>query len=200
MDEIKEIFDKAYDLSDKISKDLKELEELIWKNYQLPIDAKIDFPQGVLRRAENIRICLPFINDGVLKTNLSYHLMLADFYDWFLNRFGISLTGQEMLIKESICLYGNICAAVFKDVVSKNKKVKECIKSLFEQGIINENLKNNLEWLWATRNKEHIEDLEEWEFKKYSLDDYKRASDTWKLLMGSLLSSNPRSKGVTDGQ
>jgi len=199
MDDIQEIFDKAYDLSDKISKDLKELEELIWKNYQLPIDAKINFPQGVLRRAENIRIFLPFINDGVLKTNLSYHLMLADFYDWFLNRFDISLTGQEMLIKDAICLYGNLCAAVVKALAEK-KGVKPCIRHLFEKGIINEKLKGDLEWLWNTRNNEHIEGLEEWEFKKYSLDDYKRASDTWKLLMGSLLSSNPRSKGVTDGQ
>lgn len=200
MDEIKEIFDKAYDLSNKISKDLKELEELIWKNYQLPINAKINFPQGVLRRAEEKRTLLSFISSDVLKRNLSYHLMLADFYNWFLNRFDISLTGQEILIKESICLYGNITAALLKDVVSKNKNVKECIDALFEQEIIDENLKEELEWLWDIRNKEHIEGLEEWEFKKYSVEDFNRASGTWDALLGSLLGNNLQQRGAENGR
>jgi hypothetical protein len=187
MDEIENILNKAEELSDKISTNLKELEDLIYKNSGLPIDIKINFPQGVLRKAENIRAFLPFIKSDVLKRNLSYHLMLADFYGWFLNRFNITLTGQEMLIKEGICLYGNICAAILKDAVSKNKSVNKCIETLFNKGVIDENLKNDLEWLWEVRNKEHIEGLEEWEFRKYKIDDFNRACSIFDALFYALI-------------
>ena len=199
MDEIKDIFDKAYDLCEKISKDLKELEDLIWKNYQFPIEAKIDFPQGILKRAEEKRTLLSFINSDVLKRNLSYHLMLADFYNWFLTRFDISLTGQEMLIKEAVCLYGNICAAIVKAVVG-GKGVKPCISDLFENGVINEQLREDLEWLWDTRNKEHIENLKEWEYKKYTMDDYNRAVKVWDTLLGSLLEKYSKKTGDENGK
>jgi len=156
MDNIEEDLKESVNLSYNISKELKNLEDLFRKNNFSDSDIKIKFPQGVLRKAADIRGWLPFLDDEVLKRNLSYHLMLADFYKWFLERFKILYTGREMLIKEGICLYGNICAAVLKAIVSKNKSVKRCIESLFKQGIVDEKLKNDLQWLWDARCKEHI--------------------------------------------
>jgi len=199
VDPIEEELNKIFDLSDKISKDLKELEDLILKNGFYGLDIKIKFPQGVLRKAADIRVWLSFLNDDVLKRNLAYHLMLADFYSWFLNRFGISLTGQEMLIKDAICLYGNICAAVVKAVAEKNR-VKPCIRHLFENGVISEKLKEDLEWLWNTRNKEHIENLKEWEYKKYTMDDYNRAVNAWDALLGMLLGKDSKQMGDENGK
>lgn len=163
----KEISDKLQELES--SKDKLEVEQF-----------KIEFPHGVLRRAASFRNELTFIADETLKRNISYHLILADFYKWFLGRFNIGLTAREMLIKEVICLYGNVCAAVVRNITKKG--VKPSIQQLRKRGIIDDELKEGLLWLWNTRCKEHIETLREWEYNKYSISDFEKAAQLWKSL------------------
>lgn len=145
---------------------------------------KIDFPRGVLGVATKFRDELTFIADETLKRNISYHLILADFYTWFLGRFNIGLTAREMLIKEVICLYGNVCAAVIRTIAKKG--VKPSIQQLHKREIINDELKEGLLWLWNTRCKEHIENLRDWEYNKYSISDFERASQLWGSLKEQL--------------
>lgn len=162
------------ELSNKLQKLESSTKELKGKSF------KINFPRGVLGVATKFRGELTFIADETLKRNISYHLILADFYKWFLSRFSIWLTAREMLIKEVICLYGNICAAVVRTI--EKKGVNPSIIQLHKREIIDDKLKEGLLWLWDTRCKEHIENLREWEYNKYSLSDFERASSLWEIL------------------
>ncbi|MEM3473710.1 MAG: hypothetical protein QXE05_05675 [Nitrososphaeria archaeon] len=178
------------ELVEEISKDLKDFEALLkgkWKFNAPPEELKIDLPKGIFDTADDKRKELVFIENEVIKTNVSYHLMLLDFYEWLLNRFKIGLTFREMLIKESICLIGNICAALVKKLPGiDGKGVKPCFDKLKNKGVIDDKLREDLIWIWNTRNKEHIENLPEREYRKYNEGNYKKAREALSSLINAL--------------
>jgi len=154
---------------------------------------KIRFPKGVLRKAKDIRKELDFISTGTLRRNIAYHLILADFYNWLLNRFYIGLTLKEMLIKETIALYGNIMAAVVFNVANQieptdeRRGIKKACSILINHNIIEKDLKDDILWVWGIRNKVHIEGLKEWEYNKYEMIDLERTLFVWNELKISLI-------------
>ena len=178
------------ELVNKISQDLQILEDKLRHSEIEKVD--IRFPRGYLRKASNFRKRLYFIKNETLKRNLAYHFMLSDVYRWILNRFDLSLTAKEMIIKEGLALLGNIMAAIVKEITSKidpngNKHgVKASITVLVEREIITEELGKDLKWLWGVRCKEHIENLKDWEYQKYSLNDYNKAIKIWHALEDQL--------------
>jgi len=108
-------------IENQIGGKIDELERLIKEDNIEKV--KIPFPCGVIRKADYFRNELYFIDDYTLNTNVAYHLMLGDFYDWLFNRFNIGLTVKEMLIKQVICLYANIIEAISKYIVTKLRPI-----------------------------------------------------------------------------
>ncbi len=163
---------------EKISKKLQELENLLKDEGVEKVN--IQFPRGVIRKANDFRNRLEFIDDDIFKTNVAYSLMLTDVYRWILNRFDIGLTAQEMLIKEGISLLGNIIEAILRHIVDKEKGFKSCCSELVKRGIINSKQKEDLIWLWNMRCKQHLATLPEKEYRKYTLEHYNKAIILWK--------------------
>lgn len=172
----------------ELSKNFKQLERLIKDNKMERVN--IEFPRGVIREAHEYRAQLLFIEDGIFKRNIAYHLMLNDVYRWVLNRFDIALTAKEMIIKGGICLFGNIIAAIVKNLAQKittsRMGFKPATTLLTKKGIITKDLKKELHWVWGIRNKEHIESLIDREYYKYKSEDYDRAIRTWHALVEQL--------------
>ena len=173
----------------EIGRLFSEMEEYIRNNSIEKVS--IRFPRGVLRKADDFRSELYFIDDSTFKTNIAYHLMLTDLYHWFLNRFDIGLTAQEMLIKAEFCLYGNICGAIAQCFDKKllnleQVGVKRALSALIKNGIIDEDLKKRIMDIWGQRNKEHILSLKEKEYDKYNLEKYDKTVFTWREFKKSL--------------
>lgn len=160
----------------------------------------IRFPRGILRTADYFRRELYFIDNPTFQSNLAYHLMLSDLYRWLLNRFDVKLTAQEMLIKEGICLFGNICGDISqyygKKILNSNNSVgvKKSLSLLKDNEIIDQDLKKKIEYLWGQRNKEHISSLKALEFNRYDLSKYNNAVDTWKEFKKALQKAKDNGK------
>jgi hypothetical protein len=173
-------------LVDQIGESFQILEKILKKENIKKVD--IHFPRGVIRTAKFFRDRLTFLKKETLKRNIAYHLILTDVYQWLLNRFDIELTGKEMIIKEGICLYGNIIAAIIVPIAQQLLKIEKgtgfnkAASVLVEHEIIPPEFKKELVWLWSVRYKEHIENLQDWECEKYYLEDYNRAVLIWQML------------------
>ena len=141
--------------------------------------AKIRLPRGFIRTAVHFRERLNFLNDKTLVRNISYALILSDVYRWLLNRTDVAGTAKEMIIKEGICLVGSLCESITKDVltgiVGKKKGYKDRTQYLVDSGIIGAALQTELDWVWNTRNNEHLFLVEIREHEHYRLSDYNRA-------------------------
>jgi len=95
-----------------------------------------------------------------------------------------------MIIKEGICLVGSICESVTKDVlegvVGKKRGYKDRTQYLSDNEIIDGDLKDELDWVWDTRNNEHLFLVEIREHEHYKLPDYNRAIRALKKLRDQL--------------
>jgi len=174
----------------RISSDLQTLEELLQAGDIERVE--IRFPRGIIRRADEFKNRLIFIQGYVLKTNVAYHLMLSDVYRWILNRFDISLTAKEMLIKEGISLIGNIIESIVKYIATNIEKpsseigFKRACTIIAKHGVITSEQKEELTWIWGMRCKEHILNLKNTEYNKYTIEHYNKAIRVWHNLESAL--------------
>ena len=78
---------------EEVEKWIEEVGTKLW-NIDMAIeqgiktDKKIFFHPGIIKTAYAHRNEVWFIDDYILKSNIAYELMILDFYDWFLNRWG----------------------------------------------------------------------------------------------------------------
>ena len=172
----------------RASTDLQEIQSYLGQENHA--NAKVQFPRGFIRTASHFRQRLHFLNDKTLLRNVSYALILSDVYRWLLNRTDIAGTAREMIIKEGICLVGSLCESITKDVltgvVGKKKGYKDRTRHLFENGVIDEILRTELDWVWDTRNNEHLFLVEIREHEHYKLSDYNRAIKVLRSLQEKL--------------
>jgi hypothetical protein len=172
----------------RVSGDLQAIQNyLVQENHP---NAKVRFPRGFIRTAAHFRQRFNFLNDETLRRNVAYTLILSDTYRWLLNRTDISGTAKEMIIKEGICLVGSLCESLTKDVladvVGKKRGYKDRTQYLLENQIIGAALKIELDWVWDTRNNEHLFLVEIREHEHYSLLDYNRAIRSLRQLRDQL--------------
>lgn len=172
----------------RISNDLREIQNYLGQEDHT--EAKIIFPRGYIRKAAHFRSRFTFLRDETLRRNVAYSLILSDVYRWLLNRSDISGTAKEMVIKEGICLVGSLCESVTKNVldgvVGKKKGYKYRTQYLLDNAIIDAALKEELDWVWDTRNNEHLFLVEIREHEHYKLADYNRAIKALKNLRNKL--------------
>lgn len=172
----------------RVSKDMQDIQNYLGQNSNdLGV---VKFPHGFVRTAAYFRSTLVFINNQTLKANLSYGLILSDVFRWILNRTSIQGTAKEMIIKEGICLFASLTESTTKNFldgkVSNKLGFKARTKHLHSREIIDEQLKSDLDWLWDTRNNEHVYMVDIREHGHYKVRDYNRALSTFSRLRDQL--------------
>jgi hypothetical protein len=155
---------------------------------------KVRFPRGYLLTAQEIRNTLPHIKNTILLKNMSYALMTADVYRWLVIRTDIAGIAKEMIIKEGICILGFVCESLTKHflttnrLISNKKGYKDRTAKLVQLGIIDTDLKNELDWIWDKRGNEHLFLVEYIENDHYKVEDYNRARKSFHSLRDALKS------------
>lgn len=151
---------------------------------------KIRFPHGYLRTAAQFRLRLSFIVDDTLRTNMAYSLIEADLLTWLINRTRITGTLKEMLIKSGIIKMGALAEAGMRHRtrgrINKDLNFKPRCRRMVSIGIIDQDLCDDLEWLWDTRGNIHLYLLGDVEYHRYTERDYDRAFNITRRLFESL--------------
>lgn len=140
---------------------------------------KIRFPRGYIRTADHFRSRLLFILDRDDRDNLAYALILTDVYRWLTNRTDLFGTAREMVLKSGIVLTGSICETLAVKytvgLIGRTCRFKLRCTRMAAYGVITEELRDELHWLWDTRSAIHICDVKVREYERYNIADYNRA-------------------------
>jgi hypothetical protein len=163
-----------------------ELNDLNWAECD---EAKVRFPRGFIRSASLQRARFPFLSNPALKSNLAYTLILSDVILWVKLRTDVWGTPQEMLTKLYVFLIGTLCESItkeyFKDSCGKGFKPRN--EYMLIKKIIDEELKNDLDWLWDTRNRMHLFQLEDREYENnYNNSCHEKCVKTYRSLLKAL--------------
>ena len=158
-------------------------------------DARVKFPRGFIRTASSQKLRINFIKNKKLRDNLSYTLMLSDTILWLINRTDIASIAKEMLIKLYIFIGGSLVESITKDYLSsstlKKYSYKKRTQYLLNKKIINSQAKDDLDWMWDTRNKMHIFMLDSHEYiNTYDYESHVRCTKTFRELIDSLNNHN----------
>lgn len=153
--------------------------------------AKVRFPRGYIRTASFQRKRLHFISEPNLRSNLAYTLILSDVITWLLFRTDIMSTAAEMLRKLYLFLAGTLAESITQNYLKGkcNKSYKKRIEFLINNNIISRELKDDLDWLWDSRNKMHLFLLNKKEYENdYNIDSHKRCVRAVRGLLKALQS------------
>ena len=162
---------------------LQEIQDYCGRKYNA--SARARFPRRFLRTAAEQRGRLSFVENNDLKSNLSYSLILSDTIHWLLTRTDIAATAKEMLIKLHIFIGRALIESITKDylkgVRTPQKTYKNRTLSLKDKGIIDARLKEDLDWIWDTRNNIHLFGLTEREYvNEYNTTSQSRAAKAFR--------------------
>lgn len=151
--------------------------------------AKVRFPRGYIRTANYQRDRLHFITNKDLRSNLAYTLILSDTITWLLFRTDIMSTAAEMLRKLYLFLAGTLTESITQNYLKGkcNKSYKKRTEFLLNTNIISSELKNDLDWLWDSRNKMHLFLLTKKEYENdYNVESHRRCVRAVRGLLKSL--------------
>ena len=156
---------------------------------------RLRFPRGFLPTAAKHRQKLAFVEDATLKANLSYALMTHDVLRWLFVHTDLSGQAQEMLIKEAVCLIGNLCESLSLrpgvEGLGRNSGFRRRVARYLELGTINQGLHDDLDWLWGKRNQEHLADVPFREWSHYTRRDWIKSVKTYKAFRDALSARYP---------
>lgn len=186
------------DAIDEVGGRLQEINDYLATNPTAT--GRIRFPRGYLRTAAFFRSYLTFIADKNLVRNLSYAFMLYDVFKWILMRTDLSGTARDMVLKNAIVLIGSIAESLARGatagIIGARHNYKERTQRMVERGIISENLKTELDWLWDMRGGIHIYVMENSEYDHYRMEHFERAKLAASNLRDALASYHLSSKSV----
>jgi len=98
-----------------------------------------------------------------------------------------------MLIKNCIVVFGSICESMArastKGVIGKEHKFKTRTMRMVDKGMITEDLRSRLDWLWDKRQSIHIYLISPPEDGLYKHSDYMKAKSTTYDLLDALETS-----------
>lgn len=152
-------------------------------------EAKVRFPRGFIRQASLQRKRLAFVEDRALKDNLAYTLILSDVVLWLKLRTDLWGTPKEMLTKLYVFLVGTLAESITKEYLEGicGKNFKKRNEFMVENGVIDEALQADLDWLWDTRNRMHLFQLDSREYENdYDHECHKRCVRTFRRLISAL--------------
>ena len=109
---------------------------------------------------------------------------------WIVFHTDLSGQAQEMLIKEAVCLLGNICESItiFPNEygLGRGAGFLRRIQRFQALNVIDEEVVEVLTWLWGKRNQEHLYDIPFREWSHYTEDDWVRSVAAYLLLRDGL--------------
>lgn len=167
---------------------LQEIHNYVERDFSK--SAKVRFPRGYIRTAAEARSRIRFVKDVNLRSNVSYTMLLSDVQHWLLVRTDLSGTAKEMIIKLQMFLLGSITESLTKVFLKGKCGGNFCKRTAYlkEHGIISEQLRIDIDWVWEMRNKMHLflVDNSEWQSSDYSVTNHNRAVRTFKSLLDKL--------------
>lgn len=152
-------------------------------------ESKVRFPRGFIRSAAYQRSRFPFLSCNNLKSNIAYTLMLSDTILWLALRTDLSGMAKDMLYKLFIFLVGAVAESTTKEYLKGicGKHYKKRTEYLLDNGIIEAQLKAELDWLWDTRNRMHLFQLEGREYENdYCQENHHRAISAFRGMLQAL--------------
>ena len=169
-------------------------------------EAQIRFPRGFIRTAAYQRSRFSFLDNYNLKSNIAYTLMLSDTILWLAVRTDVGGIAREMLTKLFIFLVGTIMESVTKEYLRGvcGRHYGARARFLREQGVIDENLETDVCWVWETRNRMHLFQLDSREYHNdYNEQNHQRAIRAFRGLLAALERRGPFGEhsrpGISDG-
>lgn len=172
-----------------------EANDLNWSECS---EAKVRFPRGFIRQAGLQRKRLEFLENRALKDNLAYTLILSDVVLWLKIRTDLWGTPKEMLTKLYVFLIGTLVESITKEYLEGicGKNFKKRNEFLVEKGVIDEQLQVDLDWLWDTRNRMHLFQLDAREYENdYDEKCHRRCVKTFRSLLAALRAKGPLNAG-----
>ena len=152
--------------------------------------ARLRFPRGYIRTAYYTRQRLEFVQNEVLRRNVSYAIMTHDVLRWLAFRTDIAGQAKEMLIKEAVCLIGTVCESISifpgEQGLGRNAGFRNRVRRLRDLNVLDDPAVELLEWLWDKRNQEHLYDLPFREWGHYVEADWLRSVEAYQTLTGAL--------------
>lgn len=157
-------------------------------------EARVRFPRGFIRTAAYQRSRFPFLADHALKSNIAYTLILSDTILWLAVRTDVGGTARDMLNKLFIFLVGSIIESVTKvylrGICGRNFEAR--LTFLVENAVITQNLKDEICWVWETRNRMHLFQLEGREYENdYNEENHTRTIAAFRGLLAALEARGP---------
>jgi hypothetical protein len=152
-------------------------------------DAKVRFPRGFIRPAGQHRRRLQFVADDALRDNLAYTLILSDTVLWLRLRTDLWGVPKEMLTKLYVFLIGSMVESITKEYLAGlcGQNYNRRLLYLVNAEVIAPELSEELEWLWDTRNRMHLFQLEAREYEnEYDRECHHRCVRAFRSLLTSL--------------
>lgn len=175
-------------LTNQADEALQEIQNALGRDERTA--GKVRFPRGFLQAAGKIRMHLRFVNRNVVRNNIAYTLMLHDVHLWLLRRTDLAGLARDMLVKACLTSLGSVAEALlidhFTGRMGRRQKFTSRTKRLVDEGVICQQLKEDLDWLWGMRCRQHLYELMTAEFDFYRLEDHKRARATLSALVKAL--------------
>ena len=138
-------------------------------------DAKVRFPRGVMKTADEYRALCPGYLDLKKASSCAYTFMYLDVLWWLTKRTDINLTAKEMALKSAIIALATIAEAVLtiksQPGFGTNQEFKNQLNSALQLALIDDTDRKELSRLWDNRNNVHLKRLDTSEFGKYVSDD-----------------------------
>jgi hypothetical protein len=152
--------------------------------------AKMRFPRGFIKRVATFDAKLWFVANQTLRRNISYALIHREVYRWLLRRTSLFGIAEEMIVKQVICLTGNCMESTIRGyygaAAGQQTRVKRLVGRLEREGVIDEDLRDDLDWVWDTRGKTHLFLVKDYEIGVYHLTDATLAASAYEKLILAL--------------
>ena len=141
---------------------------------------KVRFPRGFLGTAYSHSKKFDWIENDVLKRNMSYQYIFYDVLRWVSNRTDITATAREMLYKHSIVVVSSVAEglidAAAKQLEFVERRFPKQLNRLLKEKVITQKEHDEIVWMWEVRQSVHVHIVDDLEWKKYSVTDARRAS------------------------
>ena len=140
---------------------------------------RVRFPRGYLKTVHARIGRFTWINDDTLKRNLCYHLIFSDVLRWLLNRTDLAGVAHGMVVKHTIALMGSVVESLtmtaMKQLGHGRRNYAKRVECLFDEGLLDAALRNELLWLWEARSGVHVYEVTDLELDTYRVADSNRA-------------------------
>lgn len=162
-------FQKSVDI---VSEHLQAITDFARHNNSERLAARIKFPRRYFKTVYTIKKKFPWLDEGIVKSNVSYHYMYLDTMRWIANFTDIYAVPKSMIFKNAIVAYASIseCLIYFaakKFNLLEGRTIPQA-KKLHTLSVLSEGLVKEIEWLWNSRHNVHIHLVTEPEGDRYS--------------------------------